>query len=159
MGLRNSKILSALTASLVLTGTAFVGNALTVSPAMAEPATAPWSGQTGEQFRQIRSERLEAFTKMDQAQRHDFFQAQRSLEERFYRQRLSGLNQNERCLDQARGQSAVETCLQTSQQTRRELRRQEMTERQALNQRYGLPTPQRRAITQSGRGDKPQSEI
>ena len=159
MGLRNSKTLSALSAALLLGGTALTGLALTGraftgTAAMAEPATAPRSGQGSEQFQKLKSQRLAAFSAMGPAQRHGFFQAQRSLEERFYRQRLSRLDQSERCLDRARDKSAVDTCLQTGQQARRDLRRQEMTEWQALNQRYGLPTPQGREIKPKGWGDQ-----
>ena len=160
MGLRNSKTLSAISTALVLGGTALTGmalsgTALTGTPASAEPATAPWSGQGSDQVQKLKSQRLKAFTAMGPAQRQGFFQAQRSLEERFYRQRLNQLNQSERCLDQARGQSAVDTCLQTAQQARRDLRRQEMAEWQAVNQRFGLPTPQGRGSTQKGWGEQP----
>ena len=104
MGLRNSKTLSALSTALMLGGTALTGmalsgTALTGTPALAEPATAPWSGQGSDQVQKLKSQRLKAFTAMGPAQRQGFFQAQRSLEERFYRQRLSQLNQSERCLD------------------------------------------------------------
>ncbi len=160
MGLRNSKTLSAIRAALllggtVLTGLVFTGTALTGPAAVAEPAPAPLSGQGREQIQKLKSQRLEVFSAMSAAQRHGFFQAQRSLEERFYRQRLSRLDQSERCLDQARDKSAVDTCLQTGQQARRDLRHQEMTEWQALNQRYGLPTPQGREFKQKGWGDQP----
>jgi len=160
MGLSNSKTLSALSAALLLGGTALTGLALTGraftgTAAMAEPATAPRPGQGNEQFQKLKSQRLAAFSAMGPAQRHGFFQAQRSLEERFYRQRLSRLDQSERCLDQARDKSAVDTCLQTGQQARRDLRRQEMTEWQALNQRYGLPTPQGSGSKQKGWGEQP----
>jgi hypothetical protein len=155
MGLRNSKTLSALSAALLLSGTVLTGTAFTGTAALAEPVTAPWSGQGSEQFQKLKNQRREAFSAMSPAQRHGFFQAQRSLEERFYRQRLSRLDQSERCLDQARDKSAVDTCLQTGQQARRDLRHQEMTEWQALNQRYGLPTPQGREIKQKGWGDQP----
>jgi hypothetical protein len=161
MGLRNSKTLSALSTALLLGGTALTGmalsgTALTGTPALAEPATtAPWSGQADDQVQQLKSQRLKAFTAMGPAQRQGFFQAQRSLEERFYSQRLSQLNRTERCLDQARGQSAVDTCLQTAQQDRRDLRRQEMAEWQAVNQRFGLPTPQGRGGKQKGWGEQP----
>ena len=160
MGLRNSKTLSAISTALVLGGTALTGmalsgTALTGTPALAEPATAPWSGQGSDQVQKLKSQRLKAFIAMGPAQRQGFFQAQRSLEERFYRQRLSQLNQSERCLDQARGQSAVDTCLQTAQQARRDLRRQEMAEWQAVNQRFGLPTPQGRGSKPKGWGEQP----
>ena len=150
MGLPNFKILSALSTALLLGSTAVMG-----TPALAEPTMAPWSGQGSDQVQKLKSQRLKAFTAMGPAQRQGFFQAQRSLEERFYRQRLSQLNQSERCLDQARGQSAVDTCLQTAQQARRDLRRQEMAEWQAVNQRFGLPTPQGRGSTQKGWGEQP----
>lgn len=164
MGLRNFKSLSALSAGLLLggtalTGLALTGTALTATAALAEPVTAPWSGQGGEQVQKLKSQRLEAFTAMGPAQRHGFFQAQRSLEERFSRQRLGQLNQSERCLDQARGQSAVGTCLQTAQQARRDLRRQEMAEWQALNQRFGLPTPQGRGSKQKAWGAQPKPDV
>jgi hypothetical protein len=161
MGLRNSKTFTALSTALLLggtalTGMALTGTALTGTPALAEPATtAPWSGQASDQVQKLKSQRLKAFTAMGPSQRQGFFQAQRSLEERFYRQRLSQLNQSERCLDQARGQSAVDTCLQTAQQARRDLRRQEMAEWQAVNQRFGLPTPQGRGSKQKGWGEQP----
>jgi hypothetical protein len=161
MGLRNSKTFTALSTALLLGGTALTGmtltgTALTGTPALAEPATtAPWSGQASDQVQKLKSQRLKAFTAMGPSQRQGFFQAQRSLEERFYRQRLSQLNQSERCLDQARGQSAVDTCLQTAQQARRDLRRQEMAEWQAVNQRFGLPTPQGRGSKQKGWGEQP----
>jgi hypothetical protein len=161
MGLRNSKTLTALSTALLLGGTALTGmalsgTALTGTPALAEPATtAPWSGQADDQVQQLKSQRLKGFTAMGPAQRQGFFQAQRSLEERFYSQRLSQLNRTERCLDQARGQSAVDTCLQTAQQDRRDLRRQEMAEWQAVNQRFGLPTPQGRGGKQKGWGEQP----
>ena len=154
IGLRNSKTLLSLSAALVLGGTALTGIALTPTAASAEPATAPAPRQASEQVQTLKSQRLEAFTAMAPAQRHGFFQAQRSLEERFSSQRLSQLNQSERCLDQARGQSAVDTCLQTAQQARRDLRHQEMAEWQALNQRYGLPTPQGRGSKQKGWGEQ-----
>ena len=164
MGLRNSKSLSALSAALLLggtalTGLALTGTALTGTPALAEPVKAPWSGQGTEQVQKLKSQRLKAFTAMGPSQRHGFFQAQRSLEERFSRQRLGQLNQSERCLDQARGQSDVDTCLQTAQQARRDLRRQEMAEWQALNQRFGLPTPQGRAGKLKGWGEQPKPGV
>ena len=156
MDLRNSKSLLALSAALLLGGIALTGTVLRGTPALAEPATtAPWSGQASDQVQKLKSQRLKAFTAMGPTQRQGFFQAQRSLEERFYRQRLSQLNQSERCLDQARGQSAVDTCLQTAQQARRDLRRQEMAEWQAVNQRFGLPTPQGRGSKQKGWGEQP----
>ena len=159
MGLRNSKSLSALSAALLLGGTALTGLALTGTPALAEPVKAPWSGQGTEQVQKLKSQRLKAFTAMGPSQRHGLFQAQRSLEERFSRQRLGQLNQSERCLDQARGESAVDTCLQTAQQARRDLRRQEMAEWQALNQRFGLPTPQGRAGKLKGWGEQPKPGV
>ncbi len=164
MGLRNSKPLAAFSAALLLggaalTGMALTGKALTGTPALAEPTTAPWSGQGSDQVQKLKSQRLKAFTAMGPAQRQGFFQAQRSLEERFYSQRLSQLNRSERCLDQARGQSAVDTCLQTAQQARRDLRRQEMAEWQAVNQRFGLPTPQGRGNKQKGWGEQPKPGI
>ena len=155
MGLRNSNILSALSAALLVTGTTLTGTALT-GKALAEPATAPAPRQTSEQVQKLKkSQRLEVFTKMSPAQRQEFFQARRSLEERFYRQRLSQLSQTEGCLGQANGQSGVDACLQTAQQARRDLRNQEMGEWQALNQRFGLPTPQGRGSKQKGRGEQP----
>ena len=159
MGLRNSKTFSALSAALVLGGTALTGTMLTGTAALAEPAMAPWSGQGSDQVQKLKSQRLKAFTAMGPSQRQGFFQAQRSLEERFYRQRLSQLNQSERCLDQARGQSAVDTCLQTAQQARRDLRRQEMAEWQALNQRFGLPTPKGSWSKQKGWGEQPKPGV
>ena len=80
MGLRNSKSLSALSAALLLGGTALTGLALTGTPALAEPVKAPWSGQGTEQVQKLKSQRLKAFTAMGPSQRHGFFQAQRSLE-------------------------------------------------------------------------------
>ena len=159
MGLRNSKSLSALSAALLLGGTALTGLALTGTPALAEPVKAPWSGQGTEQVQKLKSQRLKAFTAMGPSQRHGLFQAQRSLEERFSRQRLGQLNQSERCLDQARCESAVDTCLQTAQQARRDLRLQEMAEWQALNQRFGLPTPQGRAGKLKGWCEQPKPGV
>ena len=167
MGLPNSTTFSFLSAALLLrrkafsamalTGIALTGAAFTGTAALAEPSAAPWAGQGSEQVQKLKSQRLEAFSAMGPAQRHGFFQAQRSLEERFYRQRLSWLDQSERCLDQARDKGAVDACLKAAQQARRDLRHQEMMEWQALNQRFGLPIPQGRGIKQKGSGDQPKS--
>ena len=167
MGLPNSTTFSFLSAALLLrrkafsamalTGIALTGAAFTGTAALAEPSAAPWAGQGSEQVQKLKSQRLEAFSAMGPAQRHGFFQAQRSLEERFYRQRLSWLDQSERCLDQARDKGAVDACLKAGQQARRDLRYQEMMEWQALNQRFGLPIPQGRGIKQKGSGEQPKS--
>jgi len=162
MGFPNPKSFSALSAALLLRGTAFTAISLAVTAftgtaALAEPAAAPWAGQASDQVQKLKSQRLEAISAMGAAQRHGFFQAQRSLEERFYRQRLSRLDQSERCLDQARDKGAVDACLKAAQQARRDLRHQEMMEWQALNQRFGLPIPQGRGIKQKGSGDQPKS--
>ena len=152
MGLSNSKTLAALSFAMLL-----IGPVLTGSAALAEPVPAPLPGQGSEQVQTLKSQRLKAFTAMGPTKRHGFFQAQRSLEERFYRQRLSQLTQSERCLDRAPGQSAVDTCLQSAQQARRDLRHQEMAEWQALNQRFGLPTPQGPGSKQKGWGEQPKT--
>jgi hypothetical protein len=177
MGLPNPKTISALSAALllrrkafsamaltgmaltgaVLTGAALSGAIFKGTAALAEPSATPWAGQGSDQVQKLKSQRLEAISAMGAAQRHGFFQAQRSLEERFYRQRLSRLDQSERCLDQARDKGAVDACLKAAQQARRDLRHQEMMEWQALNQRFGLPIPQGRGIKQKGSGDQPKS--
>jgi hypothetical protein len=65
--------------------------------------------------------------------------AQRDLEQRFHSQRLTLLDQGGTCLEQARGQAAVERCLDRLQSGRKQLRREDMTLIQELNQRFGLP--------------------
>jgi hypothetical protein len=84
-------------------------------------------------------QRAEALTKLSPQQRRDYVRAQRDLEQRFHSQRLNLLDQSGTCLEQARGQVAVERCLDRLQSGRQQLRREEITLMQDLHQRFGLP--------------------
>ena len=84
---------------------------------------------------------VEALTRLTPAQRVDYIQEQRSLEENRSRQRLVQLDEAKRCLSQANGAAAVKTCWQALAQGNQQLRSQQMQQQQALAQRFGLPVP------------------
>jgi hypothetical protein len=126
-----SRTLSALAAALLLGS----GAALAQQP----PGPGP-NGPYQEQRQALKRQQVEALTRLTPSQRRAYVQAQRGLEQRLNGQRLSLLDQSERCLGQASGQAAVQACVQTSQQRRMELRRQEMTELMEIQRRFGLPS-------------------
>ena len=110
----------ALAALLVLSG----GSVLAQQPAPQSQLQQRWQGW--------QRQRAEALTKLSPQQRRDYVKAQRDLEQRFHTQRLTLLDQSGTCLEQARGQVAVERCLERLQSGRMQLRREEMTQLQQL---------------------------
>jgi hypothetical protein len=110
----------ALAALLVLSG----GSVLAQQPAPQSQLQQRWQGW--------QRQRAEALTKLSPQQRRDYVKAQRDLEQRFHNQRLTLLDQSGTCLEQARGQVAVERCLERLQSGRMQLRREEMTQLQQL---------------------------
>jgi hypothetical protein len=110
----------ALAALLVLSG----GHVLAQQPAPQSQLQQRWQGW--------QRQRAEALTKLSPQQRRDYVKAQRDLEQRFHNQRLTLLDQSGTCLEQARGQVAVERCLERLQSGRMQLRREEMTQLQQL---------------------------
>lgn len=81
----------------------------------------------------------EALVRLTPAQRREYIEGQRSLEENRSRQRLAQLDQAQRCLAQASTAPAIGSCMQALSQAGRRLRVQQMQQQQALAQRYGLP--------------------
>ena len=84
---------------------------------------------------------IDALARLTPAQRSEFIQAQRALEETRSRQRLAQLDQAQRCLAQASAAPAIKSCMQALHQASQQLRTQQMQQQQALAQRFGLPVP------------------
>ena len=84
---------------------------------------------------------IEALTRLTPAQRSEWIQGQRTLEENRNKQRLAQLDQVQRCLVQAGSAPAVKSCMQVFNQAVQQLRSQQMQQQQALAQRFGLPAP------------------
>lgn len=125
-----SRTLRALAAALLLGS----GTALAQQP----PGPGP-NGPHQEQRQVMQRQQVEALTRLSPSQRRAYVQAQRSLEQRLHGRRITLMDQSERCLGQAVSQEAVQACVQTSQRSRMELRRQEMTEMMEIQRRFGLP--------------------
>ena len=84
---------------------------------------------------------IDALARLTPAQRSEFIQAQRALEEIRSKQRLAQLDQAQRCLAQASAAPAIKSCMQALHQASQQLRTQQMQQQQALSQRFGLPLP------------------
>lgn len=101
---------------------------------------------------ELKRQEVEAIARFSPRQRREFFEARRSLERRKVDQQISLLNGTERCLDQARGSQAVQTCLQQERQQRMQQYRQLRSEIGQLRQRFGLPALPERHWKQPGDG-------
>ena len=100
---------------------------------------------------QLKQQEAEAIARFSPSQRREFFNARRGLERRQADQQISLLNGIERCLEQARGTQAVQTCLQQMGQQRMQQQRQQRSDLGQLRQRFGLPAlPERRWKGASG---------
>ena len=87
---------------------------------------------------------LEALSSLTPAQRREYLQALRTLEDTRSRARVAQLDQAQRCLAQASAVPAVRSCWQTLASAQKQQRRQQMQQQQALIQRFGLPMPRSR---------------
>ncbi|MEY4298502.1 MAG: hypothetical protein RLZZ423_1681 [Cyanobacteriota bacterium] len=86
---------------------------------------------------------LDALARLTPAQRSAYIQELRRLEENRSRQQLAQLDQVQRCLAQASSAPTIRSCWQAMAQGRHQWRNQQMQQRQALAQRFGLPAPRR----------------
>ena len=84
---------------------------------------------------------IDALARLTPAQRSEYIQSQRTLEENRSKQRLAQLDQAQRCLAQASTAPAIKSCMQALNQAGQQLRSQQMQQQQALAQRFGLPAP------------------
>ena len=84
---------------------------------------------------------IDALTRLTPAQRTEYLQAQRTLEDNRSRQRLAQLDQVQSCLAQASAEPAIRSCWQGMAHANQQLRAQQMQQQQALAQRFGLPAP------------------
>ena len=84
---------------------------------------------------------VDALARLTPAQRSDYIQALRSLEENRSKQRLAQLDQAQRCLSQAGAAPAIKSCWQAMGQANQQMRGLQMQQQQALAQRFGLPVP------------------
>lgn len=116
--------------ALSLTGVLLLGAGSGWS--QAEPA-GPYDGQA--------QPMLEALSSLTPAQRREYLQALRTLEDTRSRARVAQLDQAQRCLAQASAVPAVRSCWQTLASAQKQQRRQQMQQQQALIQRFGLPMP------------------
>lgn len=98
---------------------------------------------------------LEALSSLTPAQRRDYLQALRTLEETRSRAHITQLDQAQRCLAQAGVGPAVRSCWQSLASAQKQLRRQQMQQQQALLQRFGLPMPRFRGLREDQQ--RPQS--
>lgn len=83
----------------------------------------------------------EALARLTPAQRVEYVQALRALEESRSRQRLLQLDAAQRCLAAADAAPAIRSCWQAFAQSNQQQRVQQMQQLQALAQRFGLPQP------------------
>ena len=104
--------------------------------APAGPQQGPYDGQA--------QPMLEALSSLTPAQRREYLQALRTLEDTRSRTRMAQLDQAQRCLAQASVGPAVRGCWQTLASAQKQQRRQQMQQQQALLQRFGLPMPRSR---------------
>jgi hypothetical protein len=98
---------------------------------------------------------LEALSSLTPAQRRDYLQALRTLEDTRSRAHITQLDQAQRCLAQAGVGPAVRGCWQTLASAQKQQRRQQMQQQQALLQRFGLPMPRVRGLREDQQ--RPQS--
>jgi len=103
-----------------------------------------WSQATSADQRGLQGQpMLEALMRLTPAQRSDYLQALRALEENRSRERAAQLDQAQRCLAPVTAEPAVRNCWQVLARAQQQLRRQQMQQQQALSQRFGLPAPRR----------------
>lgn len=88
---------------------------------------------------------LDALVRLTPAQRREYVQAQRTLEENRSRQRLAQLDALQRCLVPASTPPAIRRCMQAMNQAAQQLRAQRMEQQQAIAQRFGIPLPRGQA--------------
>ena len=88
---------------------------------------------------------VSALARLNAAEASQYLQAQQQLERQRSGQRLAQLDQAQRCLAQASGEPAVQTCWQALLREGQQLRRQDKEQQSQLAQRYGLPLPLRPA--------------
>lgn len=124
--------------ALVITG------ALLILCAGLAHAEESWGGRDPQRRDAMLRERAEAMSRLSSRQRQDYFAALRLMEQRQSSARLDQLSQAERCLEQARGVPAVESCQRSLQDQNRQLHRQRMAELGELQGRFGLPSWQPR---------------
>ena len=115
-----------------------------------------WSQSTpaGRSARPVKAASMvDALARLTPAQRSDYIQAQRTLEETRSRQRLAQLDQAQRCLAQASTAPAIKSCWQAMAQANQQLRIQQMQQHQAVAQRFGLPLPKGQGGSKRQGGD------
>jgi hypothetical protein len=103
---------------------------------------------------ELKRQEAEAIARFSPRQRREFFEARRSLERRQSDQQISLLRASERCLDQARGAQAVQTCLQQERRQWMQQKRQQHSDLSQLRQRFGLPALPDHRARKGGRGDQ-----
>ena len=104
-------------------------------------AQSPWGGGGPDPQRReaMLRQQAEAMARLSGRQRREYFEARRDLERRQSNQRLDQLSQAERCLEWARGVTAVQRCQRSQLDQRLQQRSQEMADLAALQRRFGLP--------------------
>jgi hypothetical protein len=125
-------------ASLALAGVLLLGSGTGWS--QGNPQGRPGKGQP----------MIEALSRLSPTQRSAYLQAQRSLEESRSRERLAQIEAADRCLAQASGLPAIQSCWQTLAQGNQQLRAQQVQQQQALAQRFALPVPRAGAKQKGG---------
>ena len=82
---------------------------------------------------------VDALSRLTPAQRTDYLQGLRSMEESRSAERLKQLEQAQGCLGKAASPAAVSTCWKTFMTESQKSRTEQAQQQQALAQRFGLP--------------------
>ena len=87
------------------------------------------------------SQVLDALSRLSPAQRSEYLQGQRAIEQARNSQRLAQLDQVQGCLSKASAAPAVKACWQSFLGSAQKQREEQMQSQRALSQRLGLPVP------------------
>jgi hypothetical protein len=84
---------------------------------------------------------VDALTRLTPAQRSEYLQGLRSIEDSRSAERLQQIDQAQACLAQAGSPAAVKGCWQSFASGSQKSRAEQAQQQQALAQRFGLPMP------------------
>lgn len=104
-----------------------------------EAAPGDRSQRMGERRQAMLRQQAEAFSRLSEHQRQEYFTALEQLEQRRSRDQLQQLSEARRCMGQARDLSAIEACQRAQQDQRRQRGRERRAAMAELRQRFGLP--------------------
>jgi hypothetical protein len=117
-------------AAIALAGVLLLGGGSGLSKPQKEPQKEPSAGGL-----------VEALSALSPAQRSEYLQGQRSIEETRSSERLQQLTQVQSCLSRQSAPAAQKTCWQSYTTALQKSRAQQAQQQQELAKRFGLPEP------------------